>query len=221
MLVKDEAVQVSQARALQAEVRRQRMADYAAAILNSGRYFGNNPEDMARPDKNLGTPLREDIFLKKLSKIVDGGTVNVELHPTNVHIKFLSIPGHPTVRKMSYICEPQNGILPEYSTISVRKVKKYDLNATHIDRADLPKGEEVEVTGEDGERFRKWVYDEDTLRPGQYWAYEPHMEVLRGWRTILALLIQEGILSPERVEREFGVAQRASWKALLGKTASA
>lgn len=237
MLVKDSNVQLARAMALKRETRRAQEADYAAAILDSRRYFGANPEDMANPAKNAGHLLPERMFLGRLSKVVPGGTINISLHPTNPHIHFIEIPGYEFSPALSYVCEPMAGVLPEYSTMAVKKVKKWDVEYRHFDKADLPKGELVEtrvegqvIHGEFDENtgtapqykteddvVQRWEFVDDLL-PGQYWAYEPDVEVLRGWRTILALLVQAGIVPPEAVEREFGVATRASWKALLGKT---
>jgi hypothetical protein len=56
-----------------------------------------------------------------------------------------------------------------------------------------------------------------------YWieAKTLGMESKRGWRTVLARLVQQHLVPLDAVEREFGAGNRRSWAALVGKTADA
>ncbi len=44
----------------------------------------------------------------------------------------------------------------------------------------------------------------------------PWAESIRGWRTNLLRMIQDGIITKVAAEKEFGVGQRASWRNLTG-----
>jgi hypothetical protein len=61
---------------------------------------------------------------------------------------------------------------------------------------------------------------DDIARPEGFWSKipVPWREVRRGWRTVLARLVQKRLVSLEAAEREFGApTDRESWALLTGK----
>jgi hypothetical protein len=57
----------------------------------------------------------------------------------------------------------------------------------------------------------------DSERPGFKKVVQPGREGLRGWRTVLAKLVLEGLLSPAQAEKEFGSGQGAAWAKHTGR----
>lgn len=80
------------------------------------------------------------------------------------------------------------GLMPEYSIMSRRTVEVPFLG--HHADPGTPMFVDVEAVGE---------------------------EVTRGWRSVLARLVQRRVLTPTQVENAFGVSPRKAWATLLGR----
>jgi hypothetical protein len=57
----------------------------------------------------------------------------------------------------------------------------------------------------------------ESERPGFKKVVQPGGEGLRGWRTVLAKLVLEGLLTPTQAEKEFGFGNGAAWAKHTGR----
>lgn len=210
MLIKDEMAQKRAIKHARKEIAQQQLTDYVGAILETSAIYEDDDVSISNPQYQLGKDFTHEQFEAKLAKLNVPG-LHVEPHPTkaNVRLVYHNRPGGRVL-----ICTYYSGVIPEFTIISRRRIivtdPSYDAGNKTIDRKDLPKGEYKGI--EQG-----WVYDPGVLQPGQMYAYEPGKILWRGWWSILAPIIHEGLITPLACEREFGVCSRPTWKAVTGQ----
>lgn len=143
------------------------------------------------------------------------------LHKLNPALLFL--PNPKNLSKMSiYVRYPgeivrlgayENGVMPEYSIHAVKSEETWDTSVDHLNRRDLPKHEWNPHLGE---------FEFDPTQPllGFRRTDVPWSEVVRGWRTVLLIVMMEGIVPLYAIEQEFGISDRPQWRVHTGRGAA-
>lgn len=57
-----------------------------------------------------------------------------------------------------------------------------------------------------------------TLRPGWKRMRRPDEHLIKGWRSLMVVLVGRGLATPEAIERLVGAGDRLSWASHMGKT---
>jgi hypothetical protein len=133
------------------------------------------------------------------------------------NFRFDPVPGKFTHKRLCYlkggekeiVCLYEVGLMPEHSIMKVMEKEVWDQTVSHLNRADMPKGEYIPGRG--------WVFDPTVTRPGYKRVKVPWGEERRGWRTVLLKCIVSGILTPTAVESVFSTDDRAEWAGHLGR----
>jgi hypothetical protein len=165
---------------------------------------------------------------KQAGKYLTTNEFEMRLRKLNPNLFVEPIEGNPKCKRLSlkvpegllWICTCSVGRIPEYSLFDTREEEVIDTSLRHVNRKDLPtmKPGNLEYDSDTGDfRGEAWVSDPEAVRPGILRVKRPWHELVRGWRTVLAHIVQLGINSPEEVERVFGGSDRLSWAARMGK----
>lgn len=216
MIILDEAAQERLKTQLAREEERERQRQWAMAELQDCRVVLDPNTSPANVERQMGKRMSLEEFERKVQQL--DPAFHFEVVPGNTTKKYL---WHSRPDGRAKICLYENSpMLSEYSLFSTKEEELVDPNIRHISRADLPKAtwagleydpDTGDVRGE-GYRF------ESDIRPGLVKISRPWNEIVRGWRTVLAQIVQAGLASPERVERLFGASPRRTWAAKMGKT---
>lgn len=216
MIVVDEVTQERYKARRQQEEQRERQRQWALEELQDCRVVLDPNTSPANVERQMGQKMPLAEFEKKLQQL--DPAFHFEVVPGNTSKKYL---WHSRPGGRLKVCLYENSpMLTEYSLFSTKDEEMIDPTVNHISRKDLPKAtwagleydpETGDVRGE-GYRF------ESDIRPGMVKVSRPWNEIVRGWRTVLAQIVQTGLASPERVERLFGASPRRTWAAKMGKT---
>jgi hypothetical protein len=136
--------------------------------------------------RQMGRPMSPEALEKYLRKI--NPNLSLVIHPYNrtKRVVYWNKPDG----KREFVCACENAVMPEWSVMSVRRVK-VPTKKDRLDKSNLGNTwMEVEV---------------------------PYRELTRGWRTVFGILVQKGIISTESVERLIGSGDRASWAVRVGR----
>lgn len=196
----------------------------AEALQDSAKLLDDpdiNPTDWERQQ---GRSMTHEDFEAKLIKLLP-------------QMRFVPHPKNPT-KRVYYIVEP-TGVLSQFCIAEAGRVPENSIMdrvyedvlspETYrpdyvLSRKDLPKSEIVpHKFNPDGTLAELGYVDfgKDTLMPGFERKIVAYSEVVRGWRTVLALLIFAGLLTVSDVEREFGVQDKPSWAGVTGRRSKA
>lgn len=203
---------------IKAEMARQVNKDYAALQLTKAKVLQDWEFSPANVQRQMGRKMSVAEFEAKLAQL-NIPNLLTEVNPQNPTKKALyQIRDGNRVYLMAY----ENSEMPEYSIFSVKQNKFWN-GERQIDRKDLPTPLSYElrdVIDNDGVNLGQVnipVYDPDAPLPGQAVIDEPWHEVLRGWRTILGRLVEDGLVDASRVIAVFGDAERESWAVRMGR----
>lgn len=218
MLIRDEAKQLDHGFLEAAEEKR---AGVEAWVKNelANAIFLNDPYDPTNAAARWGRAMSSDEVEKRIKKLVPDAKFHV--NPRNLSKKYMTVENRGTV--LVY----ENGRIPERSIMS--RVLKETMDPSilrkgkfHIERADLPKHEVVpHVVTANGDVFHEGlghtIWDPSRPIPGMIRTEIPWSEAIRGWRTMLAKLVKDGLTTPAAAEREFGSDNTPEWAGAMGK----
>lgn len=103
------------------------------------------------------------------------------------------------------------GLIPENSIRRVyyKDIREKGVKKIHIDRS--------EIKADWDNENKEFKFDTSKPMPGFRRVWLADRELVRGWRTVLLRLMQEGYLKLTDVEREFGISDRQTWAYGTGK----
>jgi hypothetical protein len=153
-------------------------------------------------------------FAARMGTAMSHRELERRLKRLNPSLVFENIKGNSRAKRLS-IQRPDGihrlfaystGHLPERSVARVVIEETPDptyLQGRVMERSELPAHEKKE----DG----SLEFDPDAKRPGYIYTEKNMGEKIRGWRTVLLLLIVNDIFTVEEIEREFGASNTAEW----------
>lgn len=195
MLVKDTEALKRDARQKKREQQASIIQEWARRQLTAAQALLTE-DNITNPESRMGHPLTHQEFEARLKKLCP--RLVFRDHPRlDMRCVYLLEDGG----KLKFLSAYSRGIIPEYSIMSTRKVKIPTLFVYkhHIDK------DEAEAVRH-GEK-----------PPWEIEVERPWEEIVRGWRTVLILLVLKGVLSIHQVESEFGTGTKDSWAIRLGK----
>lgn len=120
----------------------------------------------------------------------------------------------------------EKGIIPERSWMQA-VIKEslspeiFDPNKRfHIDRKDLTKHEIIPAKfAPDGTLLQEpdVIFDDTEPIVGMERRKIPYCEKIRGWRTMLAILVSAEVITPHQAETTFGADNTPEWAAKMGR----
>lgn len=213
------------------ELHLERMKLWATSQLAQGKVLEDNI-NVVNPEAQMGKLLWPAQLERGLNRLIPN--LLFEVHPKNPSKKCLF-----QVREgqKHFLLAYENGPMSEYSIL--KGVVKYipdpefmrmgkDGPHVHVDRSKVH-GEAIGNTklqdmlntmGWDktlAELQKRNQDIPDSERPGFKKVVQPGREGLRGWRTVLAKLVMEGLLTPTQAEKEFGFGEGAAWAKHTGR----
>lgn len=205
---------------LDLEIQQQRARDFVESTLKHARVLIDPDSSPENWERQAGRGLTSEEFEGKLRKLLPSLVFEViEGNPFQRKRIILPIPGqeiHLGVMEN----RPAPAKMPEFSVWDSIEEELPDPDyigtgktASRVDYTPEWTGE-LEFDEELGEtRGEAYRFKEGSARPGLLKIRRPYHEIIRGWRTVLARLVQEGVLTINQVEREFGGCDRATWAA--------
>ena len=215
--------------AAEAEAARAAKLAWVKEQLHQNVWISDDTTSLTNAPARMGKPMSVEEFERKL----------LQLNPNFV---FQHIPENPKNKRLmlrrgvddlEYLipyesCRDANGhpmLMPEHSIMSETWEDVLDpllLSNPNIvmHRADLTKHEIIPAEiDEHGRLLREpdVIFDPSVPRLGSVRVKRAWREQTRGYRTVLAFLVMEGICSVEQVERVFGPCDGREWSSKTGK----
>ncbi len=184
---------------------RQKVAGWIKRQTEHSCYVEDQQNSVANVERQLGNPVSGWVLKRELEAL--NTRLRVEPHPWNqtlmavYELRTYDQPvmnfdtGFFETQSKEYVCSAQKDLAPEFSVMQLR-YERVPVGLSHIDRSTVV--------------FR------DVPIPGR--------EQLRGWRTVLAHLVNHRLLSVTQADRlaaKYSSSSRESWAALTGKSKSA
>lgn len=220
MLVKDEATSARHVVMTEAEAERDQKLQWVLKQTEHAAFVRDDDTSPTNLERQLGRPLPDHVVEAKLRKI--NPQLRFEVHPYNPSkkIMFRSLPDGTQQKLMIY----ESGIIPEHSVMQavIKEALHPDVlrGRFHIDRKDLTKHEvRPHEFNEDGtlKQLGDVVWDDTQPQVGMQRTKIPWAERIRGYRTMLAILVHADAITRFDAEKEFGSANRAEWAAHMGR----
>jgi len=178
-------------------------------------------ELVTHPEK-AGKPMKTEDFETKLKKLIpnivierfpqhnaDSKNVSCRL-PNGTRIVYpFPIIFERSVRNVIYTYRILPGVIasdPQQKTM--------------ITRADLPKHKVIPARFDENDNLLELgriEWEEGAIPAGTELVKLPGGEKMRGYRTVLAILVREGLITPTEVENEFGSINTKEWANHMGK----
>ena len=187
MLTKDTKVQERQKRGDSIETQRNLLSAEDEATRADFRAFERSKEDPTNAERQKGRQMSVDDFGAKLRKVVP--EVSWAIHPYKFDKSVFMIGS-----ERKHIVCGEYPVMPEWSVLT----PVYE---------DFPAHSPITIPSKDGIPI-------EVFHPGIPLVNRvptSFTESRRGWRTVLMRFILDGLASLPRVERVFGVGDRASW----------
>lgn len=210
------------------EQHQQGLADWAQNQLNDNVWVRDKDTSPTNAAARLGRPMSVETFEEKLLQL-------------NPNFFFQPIPGNPKNKRLllrqpngdlEYIMVYESGrdenghakLIPEYSIIDEVEDQVLDpkvhTGGFRLNRYDLPRHEVIpHEFDSQGNLTREGdvIFDPTDPQPGMINFKRPWREKVRGYRTVLVLLVTMGVCTITDVERIFGPGTSREWAAKLGK----
>lgn len=210
------------------EAHKQSIADWAESQLHDNVWLQDPNTSPTNTLARMGRPMSVEAFEDKLLKI-------------NPNFVFQNIPGNPKNKRLllrqpngelEYLIVYESGrdeaghpkLIPEYSILEecVDQVidPKVAMGGFRLNRYDLPRHEIIpHEFDKDGNLTREGdvIFDPTDPQPGMVEFRRPWRERVRGYRTVLVLLVAMEVCSITDVERVFGPGTSREWAAKTGK----
>lgn len=193
---------------------------WAERMLRMNRIIGSD-FDPTNPEKQYGRHLTTEQFesmLRKLSPnfrfehiVRPDGTI----HPSCKRLVYV-MPD----QSLKYVCVYSTGLIPEFSIMERRVEEVPDITLKRVTRKDLPPVKQNPVIWYDPQTgdVQGEIFEFKGDMPWVKKVVVPGRELVRGWRTVLARIVLEGLASVADVERVFGLSDRLGWASAVGKT---
>jgi len=181
---------------------REKIQEWINRETRYAMYLEDETSGYADPEKRLGKPLSTEKLEAKLKKV--NPKLAFEFNQFNSTKKAVYLVDS---RGKRFICAYENMVMPERSIMKVREIEVPE-NVEHIDRKDLGPVELIPGRG---------FVPKNGVNPYIRKVRTPWGEHIRGWRTVLIKLVQEGVATPTQIERAFGPDNTKEWQAHLGK----
>lgn len=220
MLVKDESVNARHADMGAAEAERAKTLAWLQEQTKDSIYVSDDDNSPTNFERQLGTPLHHSVVETKLKKL--NHHLFFEAHPFNntKRIMLKELPNGTNRKIMVY----EAGMIPEHSIMQavIKETLHPDVvrSKFHIDRKDLTKHEiKPHEFNEDGtlRELGEVIWDDTVPQVGIERTKIPWAERVRGYRTMLMILVHAGAITRHQAEKEFGSANRAEWAGHMGK----
>jgi hypothetical protein len=229
MLIATEELQQKHIKKAKEEKEKQALMNWVAEEFKLAAYFDESENDPTVFLKRLGRPRPVEEIEKKLKRLEP--RLIFENHPTNPTKKIMYINRNGQKQKLmiyeSGKMSETLGLIPERSWMQpvYKEVFTKDFfNPTkpfHLDRKDLPKYEiiphEFDKNTGDVKKLGDVIFDDTALRPGMTRIRMGWNEKIRGYRTMLAILVSAGVLTIAQAESAFGPDDTPEWAALSGR----
>jgi hypothetical protein len=231
MLVKDEALQARHARQTAHAAYADRVNAYTMNELGRARIMESDDLAPNNPERQMGRLLTPHEFETRIVARLGVPNLLFEVHPTNPNKRCMyQVRGG----EKCLICVYEANTMPEFSIVMgvVKWVPDPDyLDGKTVQRRDLEADAPAPVSEADadalvrrhglsgalGELDKRYAGREPS-RLGMKRIVTPGPEKVRGWRTVLAYMVQHGLVSPEQVRNVLPDADRASWAGYMGRT---
>jgi len=219
MLVKDSVVLEKHDRLTAAEQARSEVHDWLKNQLETSVYVSDDKTSPANFERQLGLPLSTREVERRLRLLNTKLLFEAHPNPTKKAMYFLQADG-----TKQYIMPYENGLIPERSVLQVVEKETLDpavvLGKMHIDRGSLTKHEiRPPEFNEDGTVRHPGDVIWDNTEPilGMRRDNIPWCEKVRGYRTMLVILVHAGLITVTQAETAFGSDNRPEWQHKMGK----
>lgn len=186
------------------EEHREKTDNWVQAQLSHACYVSENGLSVANEERQMGRPMSASTFKEVIQKL--NAKLKVEHHPYSDDLCVYYIkraqPWEFDAKtsvfggeQKVFITAVRDSVVPEWSIMSTRLEKEYDPSRQ--------------------------------IEPGQLgyrWVKVPYRELTRGWRAVLAKLLNSEIVTLDQVNRicdRYGSEARASWAAKTGQISGA
>jgi len=222
MLVADSALQERQKEILEAERQRQETLSWLRRELDPGLHVRQGGTDPTNAERQTGRALSQTEVEKRLTKQIPQLRFLPSANPSKKYVCFLKPDGQ--LLKLTLCESGLTGLIPEHSIMQAVIKEELDPDVVrgrfHIDRKDLPKHEIVpHEFAEDGTLTKEGGVLWDPTQPivGMKREKRAWSEVVRGYRTLAAMLVSMGYMTPTQAEIAFGSVNRPEWQKRMGK----
>lgn len=205
------------------ESRRQEAQDLVAAKKSEERYLEFSGKD--RPVEQWGIPMTAELFERKLAKIdprfVSEEFSTLELKPAVLQGWPVDQPWHhkkllwKNGNKCILLCHYFRHTLPEWTVLFSKK--EFLPNPEILNNVDRPVSTKDLGAAFDPNKPVDW--DADPADDSILYTSARVMNgvAIRGWREILLILLESGLINLTQVEKEFGSGNSPLWKIKTGK----
>ena len=216
-LIKDSVVQQRHATIDPQIVEAARIDAYCKFHEDQAVEIGDD-DDPTQIERQMGRAMSPKKFKDLLVRKLKIPNIRIDVNPFRPHMVWL-YRVEPDGTPVYISAWHKDEMLPEYSLFSAKYEWVFDRKSLtkhkahglgHIERKDMPKPSGFDPV-------KGYVYDDDTPRPGWKRERKAWNEVRRGWRTTLARLVAERLVSIDAVERAVGGSERRAWAAHTGK----
>jgi len=207
------------------EAHKQERLDWLKNQLEDSVYVGNLDSDPTNFASRLGRPMNDYELEQKLKKL-EPNLIFEDVEPASGgrprHKRMLIRQGAGAKHLLIY----EKGTMPERSWMQpvIQEHPNPDLfnpnKPMRLDRKDLTKHEiipaEFDAAG-NLTREPDVIFDDTVPLLGIQRTVRPWAERIRGWRTILGILVSAGVISPTQAESFFGIDHTPEWAAKMGR----
>jgi hypothetical protein len=220
MLVNDSSLQAKHNTMTQAEQARDNVLSWVREHLKDSVYVADNATSPTNVERQMGRALPVAEVERRLLKL--NSNFRFENHPHNKTKKVMYYVRPSGEKQM--IMPYENGLIPEHSIMGA--VIKETLEPTvaqstfHIDRKSLTKHEVIPHEFDENGNLKKLgdvVWDDTVPILGMKREKIPWCETVRGYRTMLVILVHAGYITTTQAEQAFGSVNRPEWQKHMGK----
>lgn len=225
MLLKTEDTQIRHTALNEAEAHREQVKNFVLEELKDSVFLKDEDVNPTNAEKQLGAALKAEEVERRLKllcpKLHFDVIVDINGIKTGKKMMEFLLPDGNKQKVMVY----EDGLIPEHSVMQTVIKETLDPSVVggsgfHIDRKDLTKHEirphEFDTEGR-LTRMGDVTWDDTVPQVGMQRTELPWVEKIRGWRTMLAILIHAKYITIAQAEAQFGVSSRRSWAESTGR----
>lgn len=228
-LIVTEEKAAQHAAALAAEAARAEKLEWIKNQLRQSVWIEDETTSLTNAPARMGVPMSVEEFERKLLLLNPNFMFqNILENPKNKRLLLRRGTSEPEYLIPYESCRDAAGnptLMPEHSIMSETWEDVMDpiiLSNPNIvmQRADLTKHEIIPAEFDEHGRLTREpdvIFDPSVPRLGSVRVRKAWREQTRGYRTVLAFLVMEGICSIDQVERVFGSCDGREWAAKTGK----
>jgi len=219
MLIGDSSLQERHNTMTQAEEARANILTWVKDQLKDSVYVADDTVSPTNAERQMGRPLPAVEVERRLLKL--NHNLRFEHHPYNKTKKVMYYVRADGTKQT--IMPYENGIIPEHSIMGAVIKETLDpavaQNKFHIDRGSLPKHEirPHEISEQGDVKLGDVIWDDTVPLLGMKREKIPWCERIRGYRTMLVILVHAGYITATQAEQAFGSVNRPEWQKHMGK----